>query len=315
MSFASDTKNELSRVVPGKKCCELAEIAGFIRAAGSIGLAGGGKYDIRVSTENPAVARHIKKLLQDYFKVGAELSIGESESLKKGHSYILRIGPNQKSDSILRETGLLLVREGNNYLADGIYDDLIRKKCCRRAYLRGIFLAAGSVSDPEKSYHLEFTLERKPVAEDLKKLINTFDDLSAKVTVRKKKYVVYVKKFQYVSDMLAIMGAHSQVLKIEDVKIRKGLVNEAVRMTNCDTANTDRTLSASEKQIRAIRKIRDSGAECRMPKKLQELAELRMENPELSLAQLGERMDPPLKKAGVNGRMKRILAFAEMISE
>lgn len=310
MSFSSDTKNELAHVTPKKKCCELAEIAAFIRASGSIGLAGGGRYEIRITTASPAIARHLKMLIRDYFRVETELEIENGSALKKGHSYILKIGPDQKSDSILRETGLLLVREGNNYLADGIYDELIRKKCCRKAYLRGIFLAAGSVTDPERSYHLEFALNRELLANDLRRLINTFDDLSAKISTRKGTFVVYMKNSQYISDTLAIMGAHTQVLKFENIKLRKELVNEATRMTNCDTANTDRTLSASEKQINAIRKIQREGAMGRMPEKLQELARLRMENPELSLTQLGEKLDPPLKKAGVNGRMKRILEYA-----
>ena len=137
MSFSAETKNELARVEPEKKCCQLAEIAGFVRVSGSIRLAGGGKFKIVITTENPAAARHYKKLIKEYFQVDTELEIGESTSLKKGHTYMLTIGPEMRSEQKLRETGILLVREGNNYISDGIYEDLIKTKCCRKAYLRG----------------------------------------------------------------------------------------------------------------------------------------------------------------------------------
>lgn len=313
MSFSTETKNELSRVEPPKKCCQLAEIAGFIRVSGSIRLAGGGKFKIVITTDNPAVARHYKKLIKEYFQVDTELEIGEAAALKKGHTYMLTIDPEMRSESILRETGILLVREGNNYISDGIYDDIVRTKCCRKAYMRGIFLGAGTVNDPEKSYHLEIVCGSENLARDLKRIINNFEDLSAKVVERKGKYVVYMKNSQYISDTLAIMGAHSQVLKFEDTKIKKELVNEATRITNCDNANTDRALDASQRQIEAIRRIEGHGELGTLPEKLRELALLRLNNPEASLTQLGEMMHPPLKKSGVNNRMKRILEAAERL--
>lgn len=310
MSFSSETKNELARIEPERKCCQLAEIAGFLRVSGSIRLTGGGKFQIVVTTDSPAVARHYKKMLQEYFRIEAELLIGEAAALKKGHTYMLTIDPEMRSESILRETGILLVREGNNYISDGIYDGIVKTRCCRKAYLRGIFLGTGSVSSPEKGYHLEFVCGSENLARDLRRLINTFDDLSAKITQRKDRYVVYMKNSQYISDTLAIMGAHSKVLEYEDVKIKKELVNQAVRMTNCDTANTDRTLDASQRQLEAIRRIERTGGLDALPPKLRELALLRQYNPEASLTQLGEMMSPPLKKSGVNNRMKRILDFA-----
>lgn len=215
-----------------------------------------------------------------------------------------------RSESILRETGILLVREGNNFISDGIFDGIIRNKCCRKAYLRGIFMGAGTVSDPDKSYHLEFVCHSENLAKDLKKLINTFVDLTAKIVKRKGRYVVYMKNSQYISDTLAIMGAHSKVLAFENVKIKKELLNETIRITNCDNANTDRAVDAAGKQIAAIKKLKEKGLFEGLPKKLQEVAELRLENPDMSLAQLGEMLSPPLKKSGVNNRMKRIIDFS-----
>ena len=310
MSFSTEIKNELARIMPEKECCQLAEIAGFLRVSGSIRLAGGGKFRVVITTDNPAVARHYKKLIKEYFQVETELSIGEASALRKGHSYILTIGPEMRSESILRETGILMIRQGKNYISDGIYDGIIRTKCCRKAYMRGMFLGTGTISDPLKSYHLEYVCDSEVLAKDLRHLIRPFDDLSAKIVPRKDKFIVYMKNSQYISDTLAIMGAHSGVLQFEDVKIQKGLVSEAVRITNCDNANTDRTLDASQRQVEAIKKIQAIGGLDSLSEKLRELALLRLYNPEASLTQLGEMMSPPLKKSGVNNRMKRILDFA-----
>ncbi|MGN0658902.1 MAG: DNA-binding protein WhiA [Emergencia sp.] len=313
MSFATETKNELSRIEPEKKCCMLAEIAGFLRVSGSLRLAGGGRFRIVITTENPAVARHYKKLIREYFQVDAELEIGAAPGPKKGRSYLLTIGPEMRSEQILRETGILLVREGNNYISDGIYSDLIKTKCCRKAYLRGIFMGSGTVSDPARSYHLEIVCGSRNLAADLRKMINTFVDLSAKVVERKDKYIVYMKNSEFICDTLAIMGAHSQVLAFEDVKIKKGLVNDAVRITNCDNANTDRTLDASQKQLENIRKIQAAKGLEYLPEKLREVAQLRLDNPEASLTQLAEMMDPPMKKSGINNRFRRIGEIADRL--
>ncbi len=313
MSFSTETKNELARTTAPKKCCQLAEIAGFLRVSGSIRLAGGGRFKIVITTDNPAVARHYKKLIKDYFQMDAELEIGEGTNLKKGYSYMLTIGPEMRSEQILRETGILLVREGNNYISDGIYDDLIRTKCCRKAYLRGIFMGSGSVSDPEKGYHLEIFCASKKLAEDLRKLINTFVDLTGKIVSRRNGFAVYMKNSDYICDTLAIMGAHTQMLAFENVRIKKELVKETVRITNCDNANADRTINASQRQIEWIKRIQAAGRFRSLPEKLQEAALLRLDNPEASLSQLAEMMNPPMKKSGLNNRFKKIEEIASKL--
>lgn len=263
-----------------------------------------------ITMDSPAVARHYKKMIKEYFQVETKLEIGEATGLKKGHIYMLTIGPEMRSEQILRETGILLVREGNNYISDGIYDDLTRTKCCRKAYLRGIFMGSGTVSDPSKSYHLEFVCGSQNLAMDLKKMINSFVDLSAKMVQRKKHFVVYMKNSNYISDTLAIMGAPIQMLEFENIKIKKELVNETTRITNCGNANTDRTLDASQKQIENIKKIDTHLGLIALPEKLREVAELRLEYPEASLTQLAEMMNPPMKKSGINNRFKKIEEIA-----
>ena len=313
MSFSIETKNELSRHTPEKKCCQLSEIAGFLRASGSLRLAGGGKFKIVITTENAAVARHYKKLIKEYFDVDVSLEIGEASGPNGGYRYGLTINPDQKSDQILRETGILLVKEGNNFISDGIYDDIVRTKCCRKSYLRGIYMASGSITDPEKAYHFEIVTSSLAIAKDLKKLINTFDDINAKYIKRKNHYAVYLKNSQQIRDVLAIMGAHSHALKFDDILLKRAMVNEAVRLTNCDTANTDRALDASEKQIKNIKKIEEKKGLGFLPIKLRQIAEVRLEHPEMSLTQIGEMLDPPLKKSGVNNRFRKIEEIANRL--
>ena len=315
MSFATETKNELARGKAEKKCCMLAEIAGFIRVAGSLGMtfqSGGSKFTISITTDNPAVARHYKKMLEDYFKVDTEIEVGEAHGPKKGHSYIISIGP-EKGEQVLREVGILLVREGNNYISDGIYSDLIRSKCCKKAYLRGVFMGAGTMTDPNKGYHLEFVCASKNLSGDLKKMINSFVDLNAKTVKRKDKYIVYMKSAEYICDTLSIMGADTQRLEYENVRLKKELLNETVRLTNCDNANTDRTLDASQHQIENIKKIQQLQGLETLPEKLRVVAELRLEYPEASLTQLAEMLDPPMKKSGINNRFRKIEEIANKL--
>ncbi|MEE0516397.1 MAG: DNA-binding protein WhiA [Anaerovoracaceae bacterium] len=313
MSFASEVKNELSRVETEKKCCQLAEIAGFLRVSGSIGLAGLGKFKIIVTSENPAVIRHYKKLLHDYFDVETNLEVGESSSVGKKRAYKITIDADNRSEQILRETGILLVREGNNYISDGIYDGIVRSKCCKRAYLRGIFMGAGTMSDPEKSYHLEIVCGTETLSHDLKKLINSFVDLQAREFKRGKNFVVYMKKADYVADMLGIVGADTHSLVIENTLVEKSVKNEANRMANCDNANTDRMVAAAMKQIMAVEKIEEKKSLSWLPEKLREVALLRKEHPDISIKELGEMCDPPLKKSGINSRLKKIEEIASKL--
>ena len=313
MSFAGETKNELSRLDPEKKCCQLAEIAGFLRGSGSIRLAGGGKFKIVTATDNAAVARHYKKLIKEYFNVETALEIGDAQGPKKGHIYMLTIDPEMHSEQILRETGILLVREGNNFISDGIYATLIRSKCCKKSYLRGVFMGSGTMNDPSRGYHLELVCATQTLANDLKKMINSFVDLNAKIVKRKDKYIVYMKSAENICDTLSIMGANAQRLIFDEVVLNKDIVNATVRLTNCDNANTDRTLDASSRQIAAIKKIEELRGLDFLPPKLRAAAQLRLEYPEASLIQLGEMMDPPMKKSGINNRFKKINEIADSL--
>ncbi len=312
MSFSATTKNELARTEPERKCCQLAEIAGFIRMCGTIKLSGGGKINVVLLTENPAVARHCKRLIKDYFGVNTTLVIAKTAILKKGHYYELTIDSEGNAEQILRETGILMVREGCNYISDGIYADLIKTKCCRRSYLKGVFLGAGTITDPEKAYHMEVVCNSETLGNDVKKLINSFG-LHSKTVVRKTSHIVYIKEAEQIIDFLNILGAHGQLLDFENVRIVKEMRNKTNRISNCDSANLDKTINASVKQVENIRLIEATRGLGFLPDKLREAAELRLENPEASLLELSEMIDPPIGKSGMNHRFKKLAEVAERI--
>lgn len=320
MSFSSQTKGELARVVPTKKCCMLAEITGFLRVAGSLRLVGGGKFTIVASTENPAIARHYKTLIREYFGSNAGIEVGNSQVPGKArgsyrYRYSLVIRPDEKSLQILRETGMILIKEGNDFLSDGIYQPIIRNKCCKKAYLRGLFLGVGTMSDPRKSYHLEFVLNSSQVAQDLKRLIGSFVDLSAGLIERGEEHVVYMKRAEYISDMLGIMGANEAMLEFENIRIGKGLRREVNRISNCDNANVDRTLSAAEQQIKYIELIDAKLGLDNLDPVLRETAQLRLELPGASLTDIGEALRPPIKKPGVSKRFAKLKEIAESLDK
>lgn len=320
MSFSSQTKGELARVVPTKKCCMLAEITGFLRVAGSLRLVGGGKFTIVASTENPAIARHYKTLIREYFGSNAGIEVGNSQVPGKArgsyrYRYSLVIRPDEKSLQILRETGMILIKEGNDFLSDGIYQPIIRNKCCKKAYLRGLFLGVGTMSDPRKSYHLEFVLNSSQVAQDLKRLIGSFVDLSAGLIERGEEHVVYMKRAEYISDMLGIMGANEAMLEFENIRIGRGLRREVNRISNCDNANVDRTLSAAEQQIKYIELIDAKLGLDNLDPVLRETAQLRLELPGASLTDIGEALKPPIKKPGVSKRFAKLKEIAESLDK
>lgn len=336
MSFSSDVKGELARLETARKCCMLAEIAGFLRVSSSIRLAGGGRFGIVAATENAATARHYKKLIQDYFRNNVSLEIGDSQMpgtsrRKSRNRYYLNISPDEKSMHILRETGMMLIREGDDYFSDGIYEPVVKSKCCRRSYLRGMFLGCGTMSDPRKSYHLEFVVDKSQSANDLRRLIGSFVDLSANMTRRGGDHIVYIKKAQYISDMLGIMGADNAVLEFENIRISKSLHGDVQRLMNCDNANVDRTLTAAEEQREWLRRIaeRELGRPAsdeeladigsafwtdglrHLPPQLKEVAFLRLYKPEASLSEIGEALNPPIGKPAVSKRFAKIRALAE----
>ncbi len=308
MSFTSDIKKELTSLDTSRKCCQLAQLTGYIRFAGSIVIIGG-KPGLKVTTDNPAVARLFITLVKSYFGTKTSLSVGSGQFMRKGHTYSLTITPEMNSEAILREVGILGVLEGSNYIKDGLESSNYRKRCCKKAALRGIFLAAGSVSDPGKAYHLEISCANETIASDVKRLLGSFG-LRAKVVERRGKEVVYIKDAEQISEFLTVIGSTNQLFKFENVRISKEMKNEANRKNNCEIANMDKTVNAAQKIISDIRYIDRTVGLDYLPAKLQVTARLRLDNPELSLADLAAIFDPPIGKSGLNHRLAKISEIA-----
>ncbi|MFA5638562.1 MAG: DNA-binding protein WhiA [Anaerovoracaceae bacterium] len=313
MSFAADIKEELSHIEQGKKCCMLSEIAGFVRVAGSIRLIKGKMIPV-ITLDNLEVAAHFQDIFKEYYGVLMEMEITRGPSFQKGNIYIMTIeDKDDLGEKMLREMGILTVKEGFDTLTDGIYEGLLKTKCCRKAYLRGAFLGTGTVSNPEKGYHLEFVLNSEILAKDLAKLINSFVDLNAKTVKRKNKWIVYLKESEQIIDVLNIVGAHGHLLKYEEVRLKRELRSSANRLKNCDDANTDRIVEAAQRQIAAILCINELKGLIYLPDKLRQTALIRLENPDADLTQLGEKHVPVLKKSGVNHRLRKIEEIADTL--
>ena len=188
--------------------------------------------------------------------------------------------------------------------------ELVRRPCCKKAYLRGLFLRAGSISDPEKMYHLEFACESRDFAIRLKEILSSYN-LRAKIVERKGHSVVYLKDSSQIADFLALIQANTSLFSLENTMIVKDVRNAVNRKVNCETANIQKTVSASVSQIEAIEYIRDHIGFDKLPDSLKEIARLRLENPEDSLVSLGARMNPPIGKSGVNHRLRKLRKIAE----
>ncbi|BBH23133.1 putative sporulation transcription regulator WhiA [Paenibacillus baekrokdamisoli] len=306
MSFAGQTKKELT-LIEADVCCEKAELSALIRMNGSVSVSSR-KIILDISTENAAIARRIYTLLKKQFDVHTELLVRKKMRLKKNNVYIVRIPA--KVQEILSE--LRIVSEGFMF-NQGIDKDMIRKPCCKRSYLRGAFLAGGSVNNPEgSSYHLEISTMYEEHCKSLVDLANRFD-LNARCIERKKGFIFYMKEGEKIIELLSIIGAHQALFKFEDVRIMRDMRNSVNRIVNCETANLNKTIGAAVRQIDNIKLLqREVGLET-LPDRLREVAEVRLLNPDLNLTEVGEMLKGKVSKSGVNHRLRKIDQLAEKL--
>jgi len=309
MSFSSTTKNELSRIRAEGRCCQMAELSALIRTSGSIRLKGLSRTDLSLLTENPAIARLIFTFFKKNFNIHTDVVVQKNKTLKKGNAYQIQI---EDAGEILKAVGILVEVNGFYSINDQIPEFLLNDTCCKRAYIRGAFLGGGSVSDPEKGYHLEFITHNEEYGDALKLLINSFG-LDSKLIDRKANHIVYLKEGDQIVDLLNIIGAHRALMDFENVRIVKQMRNDVNRLVNCETANLNKTVNAAMRQVQDIELIKSRVGLGVLPQGLIQLAELRVEQPEASLKELGELLDPPVGKSGVNHRFKKIHKFAESL--
>jgi len=307
MSFASETKKELTNLEV-KTCCIQAELSALIRMNGSLSFSNR-KLVVDIQTENAAIARRIYTLLKKSYQVQVELLVRKKMRLKKNNVYIVRLAEQAKE--ILEDTKIL--GEGFTIIHD-ISPELVKRKCCKRSYLRGAFLAGGSVNNPEtSSYHLEIFSLYKEHNDSLCELMNTFG-LNSKTLERKKGFITYLKEAEKITEFLNIAGAHNALLRFEDVRIVRDMRNSVNRLVNCETANLNKTIGASIRQVENIRFIDSTVGLQILPDKLREIAELRIQYPDVTLKELGEMISGgTISKSGINHRLRKIDEIAEKL--
>lgn len=307
MSFASQTKKELTLIDDVDECCMIAELSALIRMNGTVQITNR-KVVLDISTENAAIARRIYSLIKKTFALPLDLLVRKKMRLKKNNVYIIRL-PVQVQDTLQR---LRIVAEGFQFHS-GIDPVIYQKHCCKRAYLRGAFLAGGSVNNPEgSSYHLEIVSMYEEHCLALCELANYFQ-VNARCIERKKGFVLYIKEGEKIIEFLNVIGAHQALLKFEDVRIMRDMRNSVNRIVNCETANLNKTIGAAMQQIENIKLIdQEIGLE-NLPERLREVAEIRLQHPDLNLSEISEMLDGKVTKSGVNHRLRKIAQMADEI--
>ncbi len=307
MSFASETKKELTNLEL-KPCCVKAELAALIRMNGSLSFSNR-HIVLDIQTENAAIARRIYTLIKRQYEVTVELLVRKKMRLKKNNVYIVRL--NENARGILEDLDIL----GENFtFIRHISKDLVKKKCCRRSYIRGAFLAGGSVNNPEtSSYHLEIFSLYKEHNDSLCELMNTFQ-LNSKTLERKKGFITYLKEAEKITEFLNVIGAHQALLRFEDVRIVRDMRNSVNRLVNCETANLNKTIGAALRQVENIKYIDERIGLDALPDKLREIARLRVEYQDVTLKELGEMVSSgTISKSGINHRLRKLDEIAEQL--
>ena len=294
MSFSSEIKEELVKNYAKARHCDLAELSALVRMSGSGGYfeEKNGTCILHFHTENFSVARKCFTLIEKTFNIKTDILIRRNPATDNW-SYFLRC-------------------EGTELLA--AKNALVHSNCCKRAYIRGAFIASGSMSEPSKSYHLEIVCSSEMRAVFVRDMINSFG-LESKIVQRKKTFVVYLKEGAQIVDILNIMEAHNALMALENIRIFKEMRNSVNRQVNCETANLNKTVSASVKQIEDITYIRETIGLDNLPEGLRDVALTRLANPDAALKELAGLLEKPIGKSGVNHRLRKLSEMAEKLRE
>lgn len=288
MSFSAEVKRELAGIMNGPKHCRRAEMLGMFQYGGQIGREAAKQYAVGFHSENPEVIKKGFTLLRKSFNIDFDKTLTDEEIC----SFLAKL------DEVEAE----------------VLQNLTEKSCCRRAFIRGAFLAVGSVSDPEKGYHLEFVCEEEEQAKFLQNLLTTFE-IDTKILERKEHFIVYMKEGDAIVELLNVMEAHVALMNLENLRILKEMRNSVNRRVNCETANINKTVSAASRQVADINYIDAHKGLASLPDSLYETARVRMEYPLATLKELGEMLTPPVGKSGVNHRLRKISEYADKLRD
>ena len=305
MSFTSDVKEELARVAPTCSHCDKATLAALVRIEGTLFLSGSGNVRLEIATDSPSVARLMVRLLHGIYNLATELTMRRSV-LHKTPNYLINVPMQEALPMALNDMGVL----GSAGFEQGINKNLVAKRCCSAAYLRGAFLGSGFISNPRGDFHFELTVESEELAKDIVELLSA-REINARYMQRRSNYIIYMKSGTAISEFLALVGAHQCALTMENERVIKSVRNDVNRRVNAEMANQQKATDASMDQIMAIRAVVDRYGMDSLPPALQEFIRLRAAHPDATLKELGEFADPPLSKSAVYHRVRRIEQLAE----
>lgn len=306
MSFSQDVKEELMNQINSARHCQIAELAAIFMFHGRIMIEDGKVQGALFRTENAAVARKYFTLLRKTFNINTEIIHVENV-------YTICLTRREEYEMLLMALKYITKEEE---LADDLITVnplVVKSLCCKRAFLRGAFLSIGSMSDPEKGYHLEFVCTREEQGNQICQILLQFE-IEAKMVIRKKYFIVYIKEGASIVDLLNIMEAHISLMNLENLRIVKEMRNSINRRVNCEAANITKTVNAATKQIDDILKVKQQVGFDNLPKPLQEVAIIRLQYPEATLKELGELLEPPVGKSGVNHRLRKLCELVELIT-
>ena len=311
MSFASDVRGELARQAVSDACCARSELTAVFKCSnGSITWRGRNRYAVAITASDAAIVRRYFGMLKQFYGVIGQIRTLSGDALNRQKRYQLVV-PEEDALPLLDALRLLDERApfGLRVLPEA---ETVRFACCKKAFVRAAFLMRGEVNHPDRRYHLEITLDSEDLAAFIARELGYFE-INVKITCRKSKYVLYLKRAEDISDMLSLLGASGAMLAFENVRVKKEVSNRVNRQLNCDNSNINRAVSAAEAQILDIRYIDDQLGLEKLPKGLRLMAFARANNPEMPLAELGEQMDPPLSKSGVSARLRKLSQIADKL--
>ena len=299
LSFSHNTKVELCKVVQENNCCAIAECYGMLLYGNTFSM-----REIRIVTGNKVLGKRIVDMFLTAFKTSFDIMPDEEEGGKQ--AYI--ITEPSKISHIFEAFGY----SKENLLAHHVNLAVLEEECCIKSFIRGAFLTGGAVTDPTKSYHLELVTDYYNVSRQMYSLLLEMG-FSPKETSRSGNYIIYFKQSAAIEDFLTFIGAPIHAMELMSAKIEKDVRNTVNRKVNCDTANVTKTVDAASDQIERIKKIIEAGAFEKLPEKLKQAAELRVENPELSIKELAEISTPPVTKSCMNHRMRRLAEISQTV--
>ena len=302
VSFSAAAKAEVCRILPQKHCCALAECFGILLFCNSFSAEG-----IKIITESREFAYILPKL----FKKAFDISFDSYPSLEAPGKLVFQIWDEEKIDTIMESFGFDI----RDTLALHVNFPVVEEECCKASFLRGAFLAGGSVTDPGKGYHMEITTTHQSVARETYILAQEVMGFYPKTAKRGGGQVLYLKQSELISDFLTYLGAPVAAMGIMEARLEKELNNKVNRRCNCDDANLTKVVEAAQEQIAAIRILREKGMLENLPPKLQQAAKAREENPSASLSELAAMMEPAISKPAMNNRMKKLVQLAKEIQK